>query len=245
MCLSNLIQILPTTQVTKTTDKIERPPFINNQGRPAMEYSKQELLALRHNNVNLTRLPTGTKSTIRRLKLNKKRIRKTKQWEQIKQTGVNFCNLHQVQTVNEDLHEKVNTIRAAHVNARSIKNKDDLISEYIESTKIDFTIITETWLQDNKTDKGWVSTTVLNNSGYKMSTENWKTGKGGGIVLVMREKYYVKKAEGSITYDSFDHAIWSTKIRNKDYTLIGIITHHRVLKRQSQTTISSPNSQNS
>ena len=121
MCLSNLIQIFPTNQVTKTTDKIERPPFINNQDRPAMEYSKQELLALRHNNVNLTRLPTGTISTIRR----------PKQREEIKQTRVNFCNLHQVQTVNHDTHEKVNPIRIAHVNARSIKNKDDLIAEYI------------------------------------------------------------------------------------------------------------------
>ena len=146
MCLSNLIQILPTTQVIKTTDKIESPPFINNQDRPALEYSKQELPALRHNSVNLTGLPTGTISTIRRLKLNKKKIRKTTHREQFKQTEVNFCNLHQVQTVNQEMHEKVNTIRIAHVNARSIKNKDNLIAEYIELTKIDFTIITETWL---------------------------------------------------------------------------------------------------
>ena len=55
-----------------------------------------------------------------------------------------------------------------------------------------------------------------------MSTENQKTGKGGEIALVVREEYYVKKIERSITYDSFEHTIWSTKIRNKDYTLIGI-----------------------
>ena len=28
-----------------------------------------------------------------------------------------------------------------------------------------------------------------------MSTENWKTDKGGGIALVMREEYYVKKLD--------------------------------------------------
>ena len=38
----------------------------------------------------------------------------------------------------------------------------------------------------------------------------------------MREEYYVKKMDKSITYKSFEHAIWSTKIRNKDYTIIGI-----------------------
>ena len=120
------------------------------------------------------------------------------------------------------MNEIVNTVRISHVNTRSIKKKDDLIAEYIDSTKIDFTIITKTWLQDNENDKGWVWTTSLNNSNYKISTENCKTGKGGGIALVMREGYYAKKLDKSTTCDSFEHAIWSTRIRNKDYTLIGI-----------------------
>ena len=90
------------------------------------------------------------------------------------------------------MNEIVNTVRIAHVNARSIKNKDDLIAEYIDSAKIDFTIITKTWLQDNGIDKGWVSRTSLNNSNYKISTGNCKTGKGGGVALVMRKEYYVK-----------------------------------------------------
>ena len=221
MCFSNLIQIFPNTHVIKTTDKAESLPSTINQAKPKLEYSKQDLTAMRHNNVNLTGLPTGTISTIRRLKLNKKNIRKTKHREQFKQTGFNFCNLHQVQAINQDMNEIVNTVRIAHVNARSIKNKDDLIAEYIDSTKIDFTIITETWLQDNEIDKGWVSTTSLNNSNYKISTEHLKTGKGGGIALVMREEYYVKsstKAELMIALN----VIWSTRIRNRDYILIGI-----------------------
>ena len=48
---------------------------------------------------------------------------------------------------------------------------DDLIAEYIDSTKINVMIITETWVQDNEIDKGWVSTTFLNNSNYKISIE--------------------------------------------------------------------------
>ena len=58
------------------------------------------------------------------------------------------------------------------------------MAEYIDSAQIDFTIITETWLQDNETDQGWVSTTILNNSNFNISTENCKVGKGGGISLV-------------------------------------------------------------
>ena len=224
MCFSNLIQIFPNTHVIKTTDKAKGLPSTINEAKPKLEYSKQDLIALGHSNVNLTGLPTGTISTIRGLKLNKKNIRKTKHREQFEQTEVNFCNLHVVQTVNQDMNEIVNTVRIAHIYSRSIKYKDDLIAEYIDSTKIDFTIITETWLQDNEINKGWVSTTSLNNSNYKISTENCKTGEGGGIALVMREEYYVKKLDKSTTYDSFEHVIWSTRISNRDYTLIG--TYH-------------------
>ena len=94
MCFSNLIQIFPTTHAIKATDKTESPLFTINQARSKIGYSKQDLTALRHNNVNLTGLPAGTISTIRRLKLNKKKIRKTTHREQFKQTGVNFHNLH-------------------------------------------------------------------------------------------------------------------------------------------------------
>ena len=38
----------------------------------------------------------------------------------------------------------------------------------------------------------------------------------------MRNEYYVNTLDKNTTYDSFEHAIWSTKIRNKDYTLISI-----------------------
>ena len=96
------------------------------------------------------------------------------------------------------------------------------MAEYIDSTKIDFTLITETWLQDNEIDQVQMSTTTFNNSNYKISTENCKIGKGGGTALVMSDKYYVKKLDKSTTYDSFEHAICSTRKRNKDYTLIGI-----------------------
>ena len=56
----------------------------------------------------------------------------------------------------------------------------------------------------------------------KNNTEKCKTGKRGGIALVTRDEYYVKKPNKNTTYDSFEHAIWSTRIRNKDYTLIGL-----------------------
>ena len=137
--LINLIQIFPTTHTTKATDS---PPSTINHTRPKIEYSKQDLFTLRHKHVNLTGPPADTITTIRRLKLKREKIRKTKCREQFKQIGVNFYNLHLIQTVNQNRSETVNNVRIAYINARSIKNKDDLVAGYIDSTKIDFTIIT-------------------------------------------------------------------------------------------------------
>ena len=102
MCFSNLIQIFSTTHVIKATDQTEGPLFTVNQARPKIEFSKQDLITLRHNNVNLTGLPAGTISTIRRLKLNKKKIRKTKHREQFKQTG---SQLFQTGSNSKSRHE--------------------------------------------------------------------------------------------------------------------------------------------
>ena len=38
----------------------------------------------------------------------------------------------------------------------------------------------------------------------------------------MQDEYYVKKLDKNTTFDGFEHVIYSTRITNKDYTLIGI-----------------------
>ena len=48
-----------------------------------------------------------------------------------------------------------------------------------------------------------MSTTTLNNTNYNISTVNSKTDKGGGIVLLMSDEYYVKKLNKNTTYDNF------------------------------------------
>ena len=91
MYFSNLIQIFPTAHVIKSTDKAEGLPSTINQAKPKIPYNKQDLTALSHNNVNLTELPTGTISTIRRLKLNKKKIRKKNTRSNVSKLGSTFA----------------------------------------------------------------------------------------------------------------------------------------------------------
>ena len=38
----------------------------------------------------------------------------------------------------------------------------------------------------------------------------------------MSGEYFIKKLNKDTAYNSFEHAVWSSRIRNKDYTIIGI-----------------------
>ena len=115
MCFNNLLLISPTTNTVKATLSPKSSPLAISQARQKIEYSKQDLITLKHKHVNLTGLPTGKISKIRRLKLNRKKIRKAKPWQQITQTGINFCNIHLVQTVNQDGSKILNALRIAHL----------------------------------------------------------------------------------------------------------------------------------
>ena len=56
----NVIQISPTTNTIKATLRAKSSSLTNSQARPKKEYSKQELVTLRHKHVSLTGLPAGT-----------------------------------------------------------------------------------------------------------------------------------------------------------------------------------------
>ena len=43
----------------------------------------------------------------------------------------------------------------------------------------------------------------------KKVTRNHKTGKGGGISLVMCGDYLITKLNKDTTYKNFEHAVWS------------------------------------
>ena len=56
-------------------------------------------------------------------------------------------NLRQVPAVDRSNDEIAQTIRVSTVDARSLKHKENLISEEIHNTNADIAIITETWLK--------------------------------------------------------------------------------------------------
>ena len=63
------------------------------------------------------------------------------------------------------------------MNMQSIRNKDDILSEYMRSEAIDIAIATETWLSNSVRDVVWLESNELVKDGYQISVKN-RNGKG-------------------------------------------------------------------
>ena len=110
-------------------------------------------------------------------------------------------------------------IRITTLNAQSVKNKDQLIADYILNTEANHIVITKTWLRD--TDNIWIEGSDLNQNGLKIWKRNRTGGIGGGLVLVTHQHTRVKEVTSHI-YDSFEYGIWIVKHLGITLTICGI-----------------------
>ena len=119
---------------------------------------------------------------------------------------MNFDNLIPIASIQESkITRFTKQIRFVALNAQSIKNKYQLIVDYLLNEHIDVAIITETWLKD--ADDIWLQGCELNKNGYKTSFSNRKDRQGGGVALVYRDSPTIKmlKMDQSVT---FEKAMW-------------------------------------
>ena len=131
--------------------------------------------------------------------------------------------------------EMVNNIRIATLNARSVKNKDLIISQELNDHKIDITVITETWLKDTPEDKAWTNQLELIQGNYKVKLHNrHRPKKGGEIALIHKNQYPVQELEKGNT-TTIEHKVWKVEIRNKSLQVSGIYHPHQALRIIQQT----------
>ena len=69
-------------------------------------------------------------------------------------------------------------IRIATINARSVKNKDQIILEELTNNDINALLITETWTKDTQEDLAWLNQSILHQGPYEISTHNRPGEKG-------------------------------------------------------------------
>ena len=135
---------------------------LNPTQNKSITYSSQKLREIRNKVKDSKLYPRLNPGTIRKVKdcrINRERITSTR--HEYRSRGVNTQNLITVKTI--DFGGKVTTpyLTIATLNARSVKNKDQLLFQELTDNNIDIGLIIETWLKDTQEDEAWVKQSAL------------------------------------------------------------------------------------
>ena len=121
---------------------------------------------------------------IRALRINRRKTHRSKNKKpssnDVEPRSVNHSSLTQINiTSDRRVRKFTKELNIVLINSQSIKNKDELIAEYLINNNIDACILTETWLTNNNNDKVWLECSEIGQNGYKINNINRKDRKGG------------------------------------------------------------------
>ena len=131
---------------------------------------------------------------------------------------VNTKNLVHIQLGTEQ--NLSSNVRVATVNARSVKNKSDIIVETSKLENLDFLVISETWLGED--DRPWVATSSLDTREYRIQTINRQGKQGGGVALLHKDRYQVTRDYNAPQLYLLEYGTWTIRVRNKNLTITGV-----------------------
>ena len=113
-------------------------------------------------------------------------------------------------------------LRIATLNARSVRNKDQLLFQELTDNNIDVGLITETWLKDTQEDEAWVNQSALQQNSYKTWLHNRPNDQhGGGLALIHKKHIPIKEIRKGST-PTIEYGIWKATVQNKAIHLVGI-----------------------
>ena len=170
------------------------------------------------------RLDIDTRQTIRKYKLNRRGQRGGQ--KRHKQGKVDLESLIAV-NINEDKTQlqgnSSSNINGTLANIQSIRNKDLMLYDYLQSNDTDICILTETWLQNCNSDEIWLDMTDLNNNEFKMGVSNRTNQLEGGIAITTKSQLGQHKLDEG-QKQSFQYAI--RKISTKHDTMTVMVIYH-------------------
>ena len=113
-------------------------------------------------------------------------------------------------------------IRIATLNARSVKNKDQMIVQEPANNDIDAALITESWTKDTQEDLAWLKQSEYHQGQYEISMHNRPGEKrGGGIALIFGRNNNMKLIKNGNT-PTLEYTIWRYTLSNKPIHITGI-----------------------
>ena len=163
MTFNNLVRISPTKELSPNTSALGSHSQAYKATIGNCSYNRQQLLAIKDMlklDTKYCRIPFQTVNLVRKLKINRRSSKLDLQCQPILQSRINTKNLVKID-ISPTKHTPTNNLKIATINARSIKNKVELVLENSELESIDVLAITETWLTDSQEDQAWVQTSGL------------------------------------------------------------------------------------
>ena len=112
--------------------------------------------------------------------------------------------------------------KIATLNARSVRNRDQLLFQDLTDNNIDIGLITETWFKDTQEDEAWVNQSALQQNSYKTWLHNRPNDQhGGGLALIHKKHIPIKEIRKGST-PTIEYGIWEATVQNKAIHLVGI-----------------------
>ena len=137
---------------------------------------------------------------------------------------VNFSNLRQV-TIKKGIFSE-DTFRSwtkfGFGNVQSLKNKENLLRDYLVNENIGLFLATETWLKSDMESHLRIQGSALNIDGYRIAMANRETGfRGGGLALIYKDTLYCKLIEKGLA-QTFEYAQFDILGHNMTLSLLAL-----------------------
>ena len=107
------------------------------------------------------------------------------------------------------------------LNARSVKNKDQLLFQELSNNSIDKVLIIETWLK-TQVNEAWINQSALQQNSYRTLLHNKPSDQlRGGLALIHKNHIPTKELEKGNT-PTIEYAVSKATVCNKTIHLMGI-----------------------
>ena len=159
---------------------------------------------------------------IRKYKLNRRGQRGGQRKH--KQVKVELRSLITININDDTTQVEMNNssnIKLTLANMQSIRNKDLLLYDYLQSNNSDICILTETWLHNCVNDDIWLEMTDLNKNGFKMGVSNRTNPLGCGLAIITKSQLGQHKIDEG-EKQSFQYEIWKITTKHDTMTVVAI-----------------------
>ena len=218
--------------------------FSARNERQQLSYERMMLLSIK-TRVNMVRMYRQLKPnvvrTIQQLRIQKRRRRgkkggqtKTDNVKILSTRFINFSNLRMV-TIKKGSQVE-NTVgswtKFGFGNVQSLKNKDNLLRDYLNREDIGVFLAIETWFKSDSESLLRIQGSVLNTDNYKIAVANRESGlRGGGLALIQKDTLDSKLIEKGQLH-TFEYAHWNVLGLRMTLSLLAVYhpppsTNHR------------------